>query len=133
MDNPSNDFLVMFLTTANENVAGMQKILFSQEATNPSTLEELHRRAHSLKGEFAALGFNHSARLSYLLEMIFASVQKGTTILSPAYIPLLEKSLEHLSSSLNSIKTTKSELDLDSWTEELSRGTGITLPEESAI
>lgn len=130
MDNTSNDFLALFLETARDHVSKMQKLLFSQ-GIQDSNLEELHRHAHSLKGEFAAMGYQHSARLSHLLEVIFANARQGTTTISPAYASLVEKSLEQLSGSLQSIETSKAELDLEAWTVELSRGTGVSLPEGS--
>lgn len=134
MDNNSvNNFLNLFLTTAGEHLKRMQQILFSQEVSKPEVVEELHRHAHSLKGEFVAMNFLTSGELAHLLELIFAGVKTGSITLSPGYASLLQESLEQLQASLKNIATQRTELDLSEWTLRLMKETGVNLPETKAV
>lgn len=127
-NNTSNDFFNLFLTTANEHLKKMQQLLFSQDLGNPAVVEELHRHAHSLKGECAAMGFSQTSELSHLLELIFSEMKTGAVVMSPSYSAVLQNALTQLQNSLAQIASTKTEMSVAEFTQKMSQETGVKLP-----
>src|SRR5512135_2998903 len=115
MNNPVEDFSQSFLEEANEHLESIQHHLLILEPTLKSTstlestlirassLSEIFRSFHTLKGLSGMVGLNSAAELSHSVESVLRAIQNTQIDINQEIIDLLFKSTQTLTQLVNSI------------------------------
>ncbi len=108
-----SSYKTLYLQTAKEYVDKMLVSLgkLSGDFLNKDALNNLHISSHSLKSQSQVMGFTNIAGLSAIIEKISNSALEQTRQMNDKIIPILEESVDQISSSLNQIKKDNTEIN----------------------
>ena len=70
-------YLDLYLSESREHVSGLRREIPAEGVVPPGAVNELFRRAHSLKGMAASMGFEATSRLSHGLESLLNLWRQG--------------------------------------------------------
>jgi len=108
LENEIEEILNIFREESEEQIQKLNKNLLKLEA-NPkdsTTISELFREAHSLKGAARMIGLNDIQNIAHKLEDVFGLTKELRLIITPEIIDVLCKSVDCISSIVEeSIKT----------------------------
>lgn len=109
-----SDFQQLYLQTAKEHLVSMRQSIetLSQNTTDTSAIETLHRSAHSLKSESMVMKYESTGEVSLLIESIFRKIQDGEKNVDPSLLEHLSSVLSSLEQSLDQIELKGEETDL---------------------
>jgi two-component system, chemotaxis family, sensor kinase CheA len=145
----TSEYMPMFLAEAREHLENLNLVVVKLEA-NPqdrSTVDEIFRIAHSLKGMSATMGFARVAELTHEMEDVFELLRQRTSGLEPEAIDTVFACLDALSAAFEAIEATSRE-DLDpapligrlrslvrprTEEQQLARGGGVQPPDHSFL
>ncbi|ASN05708.1 hypothetical protein CFK40_12155 [Virgibacillus necropolis] len=98
-------YLDVFLDESNEHLESLYKQLIALEKnpTEKSTIDDIFRSAHTLKGMSAAMGFDDLANLTHQLENIFDGIRYDKIIITTETMDVLFESVDHLNAMVESI------------------------------
>ena len=82
----------LFIIEAREQLARMTSLLTGDASVEPSSVPELFRAAHSVKGMAATMGYQHIVDLRSELEGAASALQTGPGNVGPALTALLKRS-----------------------------------------
>lgn len=129
MDNIPNKFLAFFVQSAKTHIMYMKASLpkLIEDTSPKGIVADLHRSAHSLKGECLAMNYQSTGELAHIMELVLYTVKQGTRTVTQELISQLQSSTAELEKSLSSIESTGRELNVSQATSALSQSTQITV------
>jgi two-component system chemotaxis sensor kinase CheA len=115
------------LQKLNENLLSLEKNIKKKGSpkTAKALLNDLMRSSHTIKGSSASMGYNKMAFLTHVMEDVFDSARNNIIIVDQSIIDIIFTAIDKLESSLNSIKVSDTELDVDELSKELKAITGV--------
>lgn len=130
MDNSVNKFLEFFIQSAKTHVMYLKTSIpnLSQDSRPTGIVVDLHRSAHSLKGECLAMGYQTTGELAHLLEIVFHDIKMGTRQVTEELILELTSCIVPLESSLKIIEESGQEQNLSSFSHEFQTRLSIVVP-----
>ena len=106
-----NQYLEIFIEESKEHLQGLNRSLLDleQNPNDTSTLNEIFRVAHTLKGMSGTMGFNKMAQLTHDMENVLHALRSNEVKVNTGLVDLLFKCLDALENYLDSIINTSSE------------------------
>ena len=103
----TTDFLDLFTSEAREHIEALGALLSRglSTALEREEVNELFRRAHSIKGMAAAMGFSAMATLAHAMEDLLHRWRDGGVRPTPESLALLTRGNDHLSAQLDAVVT----------------------------
>ena len=103
----TNEYLPMFLAESREHLQELNLAVMRIEESpgDTSTIDEIFRMAHSLKGMSATMGFQHIAALTHAMEDLFEVLRLRSGGLDRAAIDALLECLDALGAAFEAIDT----------------------------
>lgn len=105
MTPPDPALLQIFAAEQAELLQRMRSIVsgFSDAAADPAGIEELFRRAHTLKGASRAVGFEQTEALTHAMETVLANLRAGELTFSSSLRGVLFRSFDAMEDVLTAI------------------------------
>ena len=121
------EYKTLYIKTSRDLISTMTHTLekLKIDKCNKQLISELHRAAHSFKGQSLVMGYTKSGLAAKMLEQIFRDMKEQVTCATDELIPLVERVVHKLAVSVDNIENQSGELDLAQETEELSKLTSI--------
>ena len=98
---------------------------FEKDQTNLKLLDELMRSSHTLKSSSAAMGYKKTSFLTHVMEDIFDYARNKYLVIDKKTIASLFDTVDALTKSINEIKKSGKEFDVDPYTQNLKDETGV--------
>lgn len=118
----TNDHTDAFLREAEERITDLNNALLTFEA-NPDdgeAMDEIFRTAHTLKGNFGAMGFDEESRLAHALEDLLDELRGGRLEAIPEVMDLAFDGVDGIEASVQAIEGSgESAIDVDPTVEAL--------------
>lgn len=101
-----SDHLQAFVRETEENITDLNNALLTLEAdpADGGAVDEVFRTAHTLKGNFAAMGFDGPSRLAHALEDLLDAVREGRIEVSGDLMDLAFESVDRIEGVLGAIE-----------------------------
>lgn len=128
----------IFLEEADDQLQELNKNLLSleEDASNPDTINDIFRAAHSLKSSAAFVGLNDLSDLAHKMENLLQGIRDKTMDITPEIIDLLFKCFDEINSVISSVANGEEpDQDLSGIIEEIkniSSGASTAAPTEEA-
>ena len=106
-----SQYLEIFLDETKEHLQNLNTQILDLEADpeNESTINEIFRAAHSLKGMAGTMGYKRMQNLTHDMENVFSEVRNGNIKVQPEMIDVLFQCLDALEEYTNNIQQTADE------------------------
>src|SRR3954468_9457809 len=106
-----SEYLPMFLAEGREHLQELDLavVRIEQRPDDQSSVDEIFRIAHSLKGMSATMGFNGMAALTHEMEDVFELLRQRKGGLERGAVDVLLDSLDALSAAVDAIDATGAE------------------------
>ena len=106
-----SQYLEIFIDESSEHLQCLSDCIMTleKEPDNKSTINEVFRAAHSLKGMAGTMGFKRMQHLTHDMENVFQEVRSGKISVDSSMIDLLFKCLDALDQYLENVKSTSNE------------------------
>ncbi len=102
-----NQYIEIFIEESKEHLQNMNsKLLYLED--NPddiSTLNEIFRVAHTLKGMSATMGFNNTSHLTHEMENVLDHIRNGNMNATTEIVDVLFECFDKLENYINNIET----------------------------
>lgn len=112
----NDEHVEAFLGEANERITDLNNSLLTFEA-NPEdreAMDEIFRTAHTLKGNFGAMGFEEESRLAHALEDLLDEFRRTRLEPTPDVMDLVFETVDGIEASIHEIESDReSTLDVD--------------------
>jgi len=110
-----SQYLDIFIDETKEHLQNLNEhlLVLEREPENESTINEIFRAAHSLKGMSATMGFTRMQRLTHDMENVLSEIRNGKMKVSSDLVDILFKGLDALEAYLANIQATSSEGEED--------------------
>jgi len=102
----SDEFLDAFVRESEENIVDLNNALLDLE-DDPSDREAIDlvfRTAHTLKGNFAAMGFGNAAELAHVLEDLLDEIRQDRVAVTPSVMDHLFDGIDDIESAVREIE-----------------------------
>ncbi len=98
-------YIQMFVSETEEHLKIMNDLLLKLEenSSDSTSLNEIFRSAHSVKGMAASMGFDGLASLTHVMEDLFNRLRNSPETVTDGLIELTFEALDYLSSSIKEI------------------------------
>lgn len=108
------DYKEDYVRSALSIIQKMNEILDTPDfKKNKDLVEELHRSAHSLKGQALAMGFNQIGMTGKSLEMLFLKVTESEIRIDENFSETVREALNELQNAINHISSGNAEKNLE--------------------
>ncbi|MBU1167848.1 Hpt domain-containing protein, partial [Patescibacteria group bacterium] len=116
-----------FLTEEQDNLQALDGGLLKLEKkpADKEILNELMRFSHTVKGAAGMMGFKKMAFLAHVIEDVFDYARNNLLEITPKTIEILFEGLDGLNGSLEQIRKTDKEKNLDSLSKKIKAVTGV--------
>lgn len=106
-----SQYLEIFIDETKEHLQSLneQLLILEKEPENESTINEIFRAAHTLKGMSGTMGYKRMQNLTHNMENIFSEIRNGKMSVTATIVDLLFKGLDALENYLANISTTGDE------------------------
>lgn len=106
-----SQYLEIFIDETKEHLQSLneQLLILEKEPENDSTINEIFRAAHTLKGMSGTMGYKRMQNLTHNMENIFSEIRNGKMSVTATIVDLLFKGLDALENYLSNISTTGDE------------------------
>ena len=106
-----SQYLEIFIDESSEHLQSLSDCIMNleKEPDNKSTINEVFRAAHSLKGMAGTMGFKRMQHLTHDMENVFQEVRSGKISVDSSMIDLLFKCLDALDQYLENVKSSSDE------------------------
>lgn len=106
-----SQYLEIFLDETKEHLQSLneQLLILEKEPENDTTINEIFRAAHSLKGMAGTMGYKRMQRLTHDMENIFSEIRNGKMKVSAGLVDVLFQCLDALEGYLETIQETANE------------------------
>ncbi len=131
-----SQYLEIFIDETKEHLQNLsdELLILEKEPDNSSTINEIFRAAHSLKGMAGTMGYKRMQKLTHNMENVFSEIRNAKMKVKPALVDTLFRGLDALEGYLDNIQNTADEGTednepiLDSLNQILNEGLGIEAP-----
>lgn len=115
MDDELEEFREIFLEECLENVELLERGLMRMDSgeSDPDTLNEVFRAAHSIKGGGATFGYQPMAELTHFMETLLDEMRSGRRDVVPDDVDLLLEGLDIVQAILTESRDLKASADHD--------------------
>ena len=115
MDDDLEEFREIFLEECLENVELLERGLMRMDSgeSDPDTLNEVFRAAHSIKGGGATFGYQPMAELTHFMETLLDEMRAGRRDVVPDDVDLLLEGLDIVQAILTESRELKASADHD--------------------
>ena len=135
-----SQYLEIFIEEAKEHLQNLNEhlLILEREPENETTINEIFRAAHSLKGMSGTMGYKRMQRLTHDMENVFSEIRGGNMKASSNLVDVLFKGLDALEIYLSNIQTDANEGEddnediINALNEILGDGTGKETPGKKA-
>ena len=100
----------LFFQTASEHIKRMRELSMSSSLSSEE-IEELHRHAHSLKGEAFVMGYQELGKYATVLEKFIKQYKDTKNIIPVEKLPIISSAVIYMTSSVDAIKSAGKEPD----------------------
>lgn len=106
-----SQYLEIFIDETKEHLQSLneQLLILEKEPENASTINEIFRAAHTLKGMAGTMGYKRMQNLTHNMENIFSEIRNGKMSVTATIVDLLFKGLDALENYLANISSTGDE------------------------
>lgn len=106
-----SQYLEIFLDETNEHLTALNTHILELESDpeNESTINEIFRAAHTLKGMAGTMGYKRMQNLTHDMENVFSEVRSGNIKVNPDMIDVLFQCLDALEEYKNNIQESSDE------------------------
>jgi len=106
-----SQYLEIFIDETKEHLQSLneQLLILEKEPENESTINEIFRAAHTLKGMSGTMGYKRMQNLTHNMENIFSEIRNGKMSVTATIVDLLFKGLDALENYLSNISTSGDE------------------------
>lgn len=106
-----SQYLEIFIDETKEHLQSLneQLLILEKEPENESTINEIFRAAHTLKGMSGTMGYKRMQNLTHNMENIFSEIRNGKMSVTATIVDLLFKGLDALENYLSNISSTGDE------------------------
>ncbi len=106
-----SQYLEIFIDETKEHLQSLneQLLILEKEPENASTINEIFRAAHTLKGMAGTMGYKKMQNLTHNMENIFSEIRNGKMSVTATIVDLLFKGLDALENYLANISSTGDE------------------------
>ncbi len=106
-----SQYLEIFIDETKEHLQSLneQLLILEKEPENESTINEIFRAAHTLKGMAGTMGYKRMQNLTHNMENIFSEIRNGKMSVTATIVDLLFKGLDALENYLSNISSTGDE------------------------
>lgn len=110
-----SQYLEIFIEETKEHLQSLNEhlLILEREPENESTINEIFRAAHSLKGMAGTMGYKRMQRLTHDMENVFSEIRNGKMKVSSELVDVLFKGLDALESYLGNIQADSTEGEED--------------------
>lgn len=101
----NEQYLQEFLKEGQEQITTLNNSLLSLEndPDDEEAMEEIFRTAHTLKGNFAAMGFDKASDLSHALEDLLDEMEEGRIEVTPEIMDLIFEGIDMIEQAMDDI------------------------------
>ncbi|WP_115863782.1 chemotaxis protein CheA [Halorussus litoreus] len=109
-----DDYLQDFIRESEENVTELNNSLLELEddPSSEAAMDSIFRTAHTLKGNFGAMGFQDASDLAHAIEDLLDEVREGRMEVTPEMMDLVFAGVDEIDRALDQIEAS-GETDLD--------------------
>ena len=120
-------FKEAFLVEAEDHLQRLNDNLLKLEKSpaDKALLSELMRSSHTLKGSSAAMGYAKTAFLTHVMEDVFDEARNEDLSITPTIVEVLFKTVDGLTATIDTIKTSDQESDVDDLAAQLKQIAGV--------
>lgn len=106
-----SQYLEIFIDETKEHLQSLneQLLILEKEPDNVSTINEIFRAAHSLKGMAGTMGYKRMQRLTHDMENVFSEIRNGKMKVVAELVDVLFRGLDALESYLANIQESADE------------------------
>ena len=111
-----DDYLQDFVRESEENVTELNNSLLELEddPSDEAAMDSIFRTAHTLKGNFGAMGFQDASDLAHAIEDLLDEVREGRMEVTPEMMDLVFAGVDEIDRALDQIEETgESEVEAD--------------------
>lgn len=114
MNQSTNSYKDLYITTAREHIADLKKNLraLEKDIHDQTAIDEVHRQAHSFKSQNLVMGYTQTGNLSHLIEVLFQNVKENKKALTIKDLQAVTEAVSKLGESVESIEKSDRELNL---------------------
>ncbi len=107
----TSQYLDIFIDETREHLQSLNEhlLVLEKEPDNTSTINEIFRAAHSLKGMAGTMGFKRMQKLTHDMENAFQEIRNGNMVVTSQLVDVLFRGLDALEQYLKNIQETSSE------------------------
>lgn len=100
------DFLQEFIRESEENITELNNSLLELEddPSNEAAMDSIFRTAHTLKGNFGAMGYQSESDLAHALEDLLDEIRQGRMDVSPEIMDLVFDGVDEIDRALDDIE-----------------------------
>lgn len=111
-----SQYLEIFIDETKEHLQSLNEhiLILEKEPENETTIDEIFRAAHSLKGMAGTMGYKKMQGLTHEMENVLSEIRNGNMKATSVLVDVLFRGLDALEEYLTSIQTDGTEGDLDS-------------------
>lgn len=101
----TDEYIDAFLQEGEEQITQLNNSLLELEADpdNEAAMEEIFRTAHTLKGNFAAMGFDDASDLAHAIEDLLDAIREGSIAVTPERMDLIFAGVDQIETALDQI------------------------------
>jgi two-component system chemotaxis sensor kinase CheA len=95
-----------FVSEARESITELNNALLAleEDPTDESAIESVFRTAHTLKGNFAAMGFGEASDLAHALEDLLDEIRQGRIEVTPDVMDTTFEGVDHIEAIVDDIE-----------------------------
>ncbi|MFC4448359.1 chemotaxis protein CheA [Halorussus aquaticus] len=117
-----DDYLQDFIRESEENVTELNNSLLELEddPSDEAAMDSIFRTAHTLKGNFGAMGFQDESNLAHAIEDLLDEIRQGRMEVTPEIMDLVFAGVDEIDRALGQIEDDgESDIDPDDTIEEI--------------
>ncbi len=101
----NDDHLNAFVSECRESITALNNALLALEADpdDEEAIESVFRTAHTLKGNFAAMGFDDASDLAHVLEDLLDAIRDGDVAVTPAVMDATFEGVDRIETIVDEI------------------------------
>jgi two-component system chemotaxis sensor kinase CheA len=101
-----DDYLEAFVREGEEHVTNLNNALLELEndPSDEEAMDEIFRTAHTLKGNFGAMGFEDASDLSHAVEDLLDEMRQGNIEITPDRMDTIFAGIDHIEACLDEIE-----------------------------
>jgi len=104
----NDDHIHAFVSECRESVTDLNNALLALEddPTDDEAIESVFRTAHTLKGNFGAMGYENASELAHALEDLLDGIRDGEIAVTPEIMDAAFDGVDHIESIVDEVEST---------------------------